>query len=235
MVLVHGLMSNSNSPWQAVAPTLANEGYCVFSLTYGKTFYSGQVGGVADMNGSAEELAAFVDKVRNTTGVSTVDLVSHSEGGNLARRYIKNQGGQGKVHTYVSFAGVNTGPPDASGLITAIHQIPGGTAIFNTACPACGQLTDPTWFTALNTPTATYPGINYTAIASTHDEAVTPYEYALLPAASNVSNKTIQSLCPNDKVGHLGITYDKTAVPWALNALDPDHPKAVPCDDGFGL
>ncbi|MFI6093621.1 esterase/lipase family protein [Streptomyces sp. NPDC051218] len=235
VVLAHGMVGNKNSAWQALAPTLANNGYCVFVLTYGKTWYSGSVGGVADLNGSAKELAAFVDKVRNATGTSTVDLVGYSEGGNLGRLYIKNEGGRTKVHTYVSLAGVNMGPPTMSGLLTMLKHIPGGLEVLRAGGPAFDQLTDPAYFASLNKPAATYPGINYTAIASSTDEVVTPYELALLPAAGNVTNRTIQSLCPDDKVGHLGITYDKTAVAWTLNALDPAHPQDVPCDTGLPL
>lgn len=235
VVLVHGLVSNQNTPWQAMAPTLANHGYCVFALTYGKTWYSGNVGGVSRLEPSAKELAAFVDKVRAATGAPTVDLVGHSEGGNLSRLYIKTEGGMGKVHRYVSLAGVNMGPPTASGLFTMMRQIPGAMEIFAAGCPACGQLLDSDYFTSLNNPTATYPGIDYTPIASTTDEVVTPYELALLPEADNVHNLTIQSKCPADKVGHIGITYDRTAVAWTLNALDPAHPQAVPCDQGFEL
>jgi hypothetical protein len=234
VVLVHGALANQNIAWQALSPTLANAGYCVFTFTYGQTWYSGNLGGVDDLNTSAVELANFVNQVLWWTGSSEVDTVGHSEGGNLIRLYIKNDGGRSKVHTYVSLAGVNSGPPTLSGLITVAQQIPGAKSILSGVCPACGQLTDPNYFATLNNP-ATYPGINYTAIVSTADEAVTPYQYGELPAAANVTNITIQNLCPNDPVGHLGITYDETAAALVQNALDPADPVATPCDTGFPL
>jgi triacylglycerol esterase/lipase EstA (alpha/beta hydrolase family) len=217
-----------------MAPTLANAGYCVYTFTYGQTWYSGNLGGIDDLDNSAAQLANFVDQVQAWTGAAQVDTVGHSEGGNLIRLYIKDHGGLSKVHTYVSLAGVNMGPPSVSGLITAFGQIPGAMAAFGYACPACGQLEDPNYFATLNNP-ATFPGITYTAIASTTDEVVTPWQLALLPAAPNVTDETIQSVCPNDGVGHLGLPYDKTAVAMTLNALDPAHAQPVPCDSGFGL
>ncbi|AJE87265.1 lipase class 2 [Streptomyces albus] len=235
VVLVHGLLSNQRSTWQALAPTLANEGYCVYTFTYGKTWYSGTIGGVGDLNESAKQMKAFVDKVQQWSGADKVDVVGHSEGGNLPRLYIKQEGGASEVNSYVSLAGVNMGPPSLSGIITVAKQIPGAMEVIGHASPAIGQLTDPAYFESLNKPTATYPGIDYTAIATTHDEAVTPYELALLPQAPNVRNITIQTQCPNDPVGHIGLTYDKTAVTDVLNALDPAHPRPVPCDSGFPL
>ena len=51
VVLVHGLAGNKNTNWQTFAPLLANNGYCVFALTYGvmqgATLPLNQLGGFA--------------------------------------------------------------------------------------------------------------------------------------------------------------------------------------------
>ncbi|MHA6758278.1 esterase/lipase family protein [Streptacidiphilus sp. PAMC 29251] len=234
VVLVHGFVANQNIAWQAIAPSLANQGYCVYSLTYGQTWYTGNLGGIDDLNTSEKQLASFVSKVLASTGAAKVDLVAHSEGGNLSRLYIKD-GGASKVDDYVALAPVNMGPPSLSGLVTLAGEIPGALPLIGVVAPAIGQLTSQSWFTALNSPSATVPGITYTDIASTHDEAVTPYTLAFLPAAANVTNITLQSLCPDDGVGHLGLPYDSTALALVENSLDPAHPQPVPCTSGFPL
>jgi hypothetical protein len=40
VVLVHGALANQNIASEALALTLANAGYCVFTFTYGQTWYS---------------------------------------------------------------------------------------------------------------------------------------------------------------------------------------------------
>ena len=89
VVLVHGLLANQSDNWQTISPLLANRGYCVFSLTYGTkanvSFPGYQPGGLATMEDSAQELAAFVDRVRSATGASHVDIVGHSAPGRTGR------------------------------------------------------------------------------------------------------------------------------------------------------
>ena len=48
VVLLHGVFQNQNMAWQALAPTLANDGYCVYTMTYGQTLYSGNLGAIGD-------------------------------------------------------------------------------------------------------------------------------------------------------------------------------------------
>ena len=101
VVLVHGLLANQTVNWQSISPLLANHGYCVFSLTYGTVpevstpFY--QPGGLARMERSAEQLAAFVAEVLAATGAQRVDIVGHSEGSLMPNWYVKFLGGAAVV------------------------------------------------------------------------------------------------------------------------------------------
>ena len=72
VVLVHGTAGNKNTNWQTYAPLLANNGYCVFALTYGVSAGTpkgvDQFGGLDKIETSAQQLKAFVTKVRKATG-----------------------------------------------------------------------------------------------------------------------------------------------------------------------
>jgi hypothetical protein len=72
------------------------------------------------------------------------------------------------------------------------------------------------------------PGVHYTVIATRFDEVVTPYQSAFLSGA-NVTNITVQNGCFIDLGEHLAISYDRRALAYVINALDPAHPVAVPC------
>ena len=68
VVLVHGTAGNKNTNWQTYAPLLANNGYCVFALTYGVAAGTpkglDQFGGLDSIETSAQQLKTFVAKVR---------------------------------------------------------------------------------------------------------------------------------------------------------------------------
>ena len=98
---------NKNTNWQTYAPLLANEGYCVFALTYGVAAGTptglDQFGGLDDDRvTSAQQLKAFVTKVRQATGARQVDILGHSQGTLMPNYYAKFLGGAPYIHSYVS-------------------------------------------------------------------------------------------------------------------------------------
>jgi len=135
VVLLHGVFQNQNMAWQALAPTLANDGYCVYTMTYGQTLYSGNLGAIGDLSTSAAEVSTFVNHVLSSTGAAQIDLVGYSEGGYVARLYMKNYGSQ-HVKKYVGISPVNMEPATISGILTVAYQIPGAAALVGVACPA---------------------------------------------------------------------------------------------------
>src|SRR4051794_34397465 len=68
----------------------------------------------------------------------------------------------------------------------------------------------------------------YTVIETRYDEVVTPYTSAFL-SGSNVGNVTLQDSCILDASDHISIAYDRVALRFVENALDPQHPKPLIC------
>ena len=90
VILLHGTGMNGLNTWSTLAPSLKSLGYCVFAPTYGAHAETPSIGGVRRLYGdSSQEVAAYVDEVRQWTGAEQVDLVGHSLGGPVAAHVAK--------------------------------------------------------------------------------------------------------------------------------------------------
>jgi triacylglycerol esterase/lipase EstA (alpha/beta hydrolase family) len=237
VVLVHGTFANMGENWGTLSPLLKNNGYCVFALNYGATSVSmGFVYALGSVATSAQELSAFVDRVRSATGASKVDIVGHSQGGMMPNYYIKFLGGASKVNTMVWLAPDNHGT-DVNGLLKLANGLSklfpklsdiiyGG--IGSVAPGLTDQKFDSPLIKKLTSVPDTVPGVKYTVIATKYDEVVTPYKSAFL-SGSNVNNITIQNKCILDLADHIAIAFDHVALREVLNALDPAHARGTIC------
>jgi triacylglycerol lipase len=210
VVLVHGTFENRFDNWQAMSPALKAAGYCVYALNYGSYNGSGLLGiyGVAEMQRSARELRDFVAGVRAQTGAAKVSLVGHSQGGLMPRYYIKHLGGAGEVEDLVGLAPSNHG--------TANPLAP----LAGSSCPACRQqVRGSAFLQELNSGDESPGDVSYTQLVTRYDQVVIPYTSGYLAPDANVTNLTLQDLCPNDTSEHLRIPYDPPAIAVALNAL----------------
>jgi triacylglycerol esterase/lipase EstA (alpha/beta hydrolase family) len=227
VVLVHGTFENQANNWNALAPLLANHGYCVFSLNYGGLLF-GQIGATGEIGSSAGELAAFVDRVLAATGATRIDIIGHSQGGMMPRYHLKNLGGAAKVHALIGLSPSNHGTT-LDGIATLAAAFPQGGDAFSGSCPACTeQLTGSDFLTALNAGGDTVAGVVYTVITTRFDEVVTPYTSAFLSGPA-VTNIVVQDQCALDAVDHTAIPYDHIALRDVLNALDPAHAAGTVC------
>ena len=232
VVLLHGTIDNMTLTWYTLAPLLADEGYCVFALNYGQEpgVHVGlpgaaEPGGVAPIERSAAELAAFVHRVLAATGASTVDLVGHSQGGMMPRYYLKFLGGASAVDKLVGLAPSNHGTTvDGLALLPGVPQV-----LAAGLGPSVGQqIVGSAFLAKLNAGGDTVPGVSYTVIESSDDEVVTPYTSAFL-SGPNVTNILLQDQCATDVSDHLAITFDAIALRDVLNALDPATAQAPGC------
>jgi len=235
VVLVHGLFANMTDNWQTMSPLLANNGYCVFALTYGNDTSAGspqdQFGGLAPMEQSAVQLSAFVNKVLSATHTRKVDIVGHSEGATMPDYYIEYLGGAAKVQRYVGVSGVKHG--------TTLHGIGTLAAEFESffpssgnptsgSCGSCDEFLVGSDFISKLEARAPAPGVIYTNLSTRYDELVSPYTSSFL-AGKNVTNITMQDGCPLDASDHLSIISSRRTGRYILNALDPPHAQPVAC------
>ncbi|WP_067844972.1 esterase/lipase family protein [Nocardia lijiangensis] len=239
VVLAHGTGGGAQTNWGVYAPLLANEGYCVYALTYGAPALPwpiSAIGGLRPMEQSAPQLAAFVDRVLAATGAKQVDIIGHSQGNFIANYYVKRLGGASKVDKLIGLA-----PPwlgsNAAGLsdAAAFAARLGASAAFDLAaggwwCQACTQVIAGSPFLKLMNADGVYhPDVVYTNIATRLDQSVVPYTAGLVPAP-NAKNVVVQDGCAQDYSEHAGIAGSPRAAGFVLNALDPAHPRQVPCE-----
>lgn len=223
VILIHGLLANRNDNWQTYGPLLANQGYCVFSLTYGSLDGdpNGFIGGLAPMETSAAALDRFVDQVLHSTGAAKVALVGHSEGATMPYWYLKLGGGATKVSTMIGLASAVRGAggpplPDAGIDIGPAGQLAPVQLLPNSE-----------FMQQLNDGGITVPGVAYTQIVTRYDQVV-PYTAGLIHEPG-VTNHVLQDLCPENFADHLSINSDPVTSRLVLNALDPAHAQPVEC------
>ncbi|MCK9249947.1 MAG: alpha/beta fold hydrolase [Solirubrobacteraceae bacterium] len=236
VVLVHGLIGTLGTNWPTMSPLLANNGFCVFGLSYGRIPGLPMVGGLGPMERSAEELRAFIDRVLRETGADKVDLVGHSEGTVMPRWYLSFLDGAAKVDKYVQITplwdGTNlVGLGDllalAQSIDPAMEDVIGG--LVGVACGSCAQfMPSSSYMRAVNDAGRPVPGITYTSIVTKYDELVSPYTSGILEHPQ-VTNHVLQDVCPNDFSEHMAVAYDPNVAQMVLNALSPDRARPVPC------
>jgi triacylglycerol esterase/lipase EstA (alpha/beta hydrolase family) len=239
VILVHGLFANETDNWQTYGPLLADNGYCVFSYTYGNDLSTSapldNVGGLAPMEQSAEVLSGFVNQVLAATGAKKVDIVGHSEGATVPYWYIKFDGGARKVAHMVGLAPVVHGTDVALGsalideLVTAYGGTPSEVAAVAEACQSCGEFAPTSSFIEeLDAGSIAMPGVTYTQIMTHYDELVVPYTNGMV-VAPNSTNIVVQDQCALDFADHVALAADPVAAQDVLNALDPANARPVPC------
>jgi pimeloyl-ACP methyl ester carboxylesterase len=236
VVLVHGLAANQTVNWQTMSPLLANNGYCVFSLTYGTRdeveFPGYQPGGLNRMEQSARQLRDFVKRILQATGARKVDIVGHSEGSLMPNYFVKFLGGSALVRRYVGLTPLWGGTDlAAAGTLDQLGQSLGLSdqfwATIDPYCSSCRQFVRGSEFLRkMNTGGPAVPGVVYTMIMTRYDELVIPYTSGVMPGATNI---VIQDQCPQDFSEHLALAFDPNAGRDILNALDPRHARAPRC------
>jgi triacylglycerol esterase/lipase EstA (alpha/beta hydrolase family) len=241
VVLLHGLGGNGPGNVGPIALQLAAAGYCTFDLTYGEEAPGIPVGGLIDVNQSAQQITTFIEQVRAETGAAKVDIVGHSEGGFQSLYIPKELGIANQIDKVVALAPPTHGTTFA-GLVSVANTLQLRQLVDQVlqqyGCPACDQLiTGGPGVTALDNGPIAQPGVSYTVIASRTDELVTPHQSGSTAETAfikepGVTNEYVQDKCPFDLVGHIGLAYDLDVENMIANALDPAHAGPVICSFG---
>ncbi len=231
VVLVHGLSASKTTNWQTMSPLLANEGYCVFALTYGTALAGEQVGGLTPMEESAEELDAFVADVLDATGAGQVDLVGHSEGTLMPQYWLQFLGGDAVTDDYVAvtplYDGTLADPLPAAEIADTLNVRDPAGALVGVACGSCPQFVSGSDYLERMAEAGTrVEGIDYTTVMTRYDQLVIPYTSGELDGARNI---VVQDGCEIDLSDHLSIIFSERTGQIILNALDPANAQDPPC------
>lgn len=228
VVLVHGTAGNKNTNWRTYAPLLRNNGYCVYSFTYGVASpgpFINQLGGMTDIRRSARTMKTFVHRVLASTGARKVDVIGHSQGTILPEYYAKFLGGRKKIRNYVSLAPIWHGTQVAGlGQLAKVFGVPETAFPFCNACLQMGTGSD--FMSQVREGGVKLKGIRYTNIMTKYDQIVVPYTSGYEPGMRNF---VVQDLCPADLAEHFEIASDPVATVIVLNTLDRKRKQKVPC------
>lgn len=229
VILIHGTV-DTKGVWQELGTELRADGWCVFAPDYGKR-------GTAAMEESAVQLGAYIEAVRTITGAEQVILIGHSQGGLLARYWMRTSGQARYVKHLVSLGAPNHGTTMGgilSPLVTnnltenimhsLIHRWFGpvgfqqitGSEIFAVFNDDGARNTDDDGASDDSSGTNTHgsgeleDGVDYTCIASRQDTVVQPPETCFLNGpAHQVRNVWVQDIIPRANVQHQDLPMNK--------------------------
>lgn len=168
--------------------------------------------GTGDIHDSGRALDAFADAVRSQTGAAKVDLVGHSQGGLVARDYVKYWGGAAEVDSLVSLGAPHYG----TSIADIISFLALGNCIGITACQQMER--GSAYLNGLNAGDDTIGAVRYTNLYTAYDELVRPVTNATL--ADGATNVKVQSQCWFRVVGHVGLILDGAVYSGVRQALE---------------
>lgn len=240
IVLLHGLGATYYEDLNELESWLKGQGFCTFSLTYGSYLGFPWVGGLMAIADSAPEIAALIQQVsKSATGAGKkVNLIGHSEGAFMALYVPKFNQVANLISTIISIAPPTHGTSffqlfTVADLLNSTSRAIVQTVVNLVGCSACNDLgvKGPAVLKLDNGPIV-QPGNKVTVIASEDDTFVTPADNPFVQE-TGVTNLWVQSLCPNDPVGHIGEAYDQTVWNMVYNALNGNAGAQVQCSEGI--
>ncbi|RYP77100.1 hypothetical protein DL771_001390 [Monosporascus sp. 5C6A] len=238
VVLLHGLSANREIDLNMLQKHLNERGYCTFSQTYGAHRLAPWIGGLTAMADSAADVAAFVREVHEKTGArKKVDLVGHSEGGVMAVYVPMTQEGVSDIveHTVALGPAIHGaryfGFTDLWYVGGQLTRDIASAVVKALGCAACDDLATggAVYNEFLNAEKIVQDGNKATVIMSLSDKLVAPHASRI--DEEGVRNVFVQDTCPDDKVGHTGLMWDRSAWGLVINALEETYDRSIECND----
>ncbi|MDN8624530.1 MULTISPECIES: esterase/lipase family protein [Corynebacterium] len=187
------------------------------------------------VKGNSARLATFVDKLKQQTGHDKFDVVTWSQGGLVTRYWLKYFGGADFVRKAVILSGMIKGSPHHADALRKGQCPPPNARLYvpqellKSPSDTCLEMSsEGESIRSLNTPSEALPGIKYYAVTTKQEINAAPYGINLMDGPGDYTNIITQDLCPNDIVGHGGLTKLPSMQALVSNLLKDDNP-TMPC------
>ncbi|MDP0399754.1 esterase/lipase family protein [Tsukamurella strandjordii] len=226
-----GTVDETAEQWRTMTDTLGQDGYCtlVFQVrgTDGNRWAS-------DIPSAGQDLAAFVESVKQKTSAQQVSIVGHSAGSVVANYYLKVLRGAPNVHDAV-FIAPETANCDGAGFAESIglpfapfpvfRAVPAVPALLSRLAPsAAGSMQiapgSEVFKSIFEDGSLTQPGVRYSVIASKHDQFATPAPTCSFIDEPGVTNALYDELFPTaPAVDHSEIRSSTNTAKWVAEQL----------------
>lgn len=210
VILIHGTC-DTKGVWQILGNELRQDGWAVFAPDYGRR-------ATQPLAESAQQLDAYIRTVRMATGADKVILIGHSQGGLLARYWMRMIGGAEHVLHLMCISAPNHGTT-YGGIVSRLIRTPRQEAVMRSVIdgwfgPAgMDQVVGSEALRETNRDGDLESGVSYTCIATRSDAVVVPPETCFLDprgvAEGTVRNIYVQDFDRRAVVMHEDMPMDK--------------------------
>lgn len=220
VILIHGT-GDTNGIWQNLGVDLRADGWAVFAPEFGHR-------STDRVEESSEQVGAYIDAVLKVTGARQVVLVGHSQGGIVARYWMRVLDGAPKVRHLVTLGAPNNGTT-MGGMLAGMTNTKIGESMITSAIsswfgPSGFQLiTGHPLLDEINCDGPVEEGVGYTNIATKFDTIIQPLETCFLESDdpdADITNIVVQDLEPKSRVLHLELPGDARVRQIVRDALD---------------
>ncbi|QCB27413.1 esterase/lipase family protein [Corynebacterium endometrii] len=221
VIMIHGTCESKGN-WQQLGEALRKAGWAAFAPDFGN-----RATGV--LEDSARQIGAYIEAVLQVTGAEQVILVGHSQGGLLARYWMRTYGTAHLVRHVFCVGSPNHGTTQG-GIISPLVTTRRGEEVMASVIEAffgaagAQQIVGSPLLEEMAAGGDLEPGVRYTCIATRADTVVVPPESCFLDATSapegTVRNIYVQDFDRLAVVLHQDLPMDKRVIAIITTILE---------------